>query len=303
MFEGDYHYGVAAFVNSLHAHGFRGTVWAGYRGQLPPWARPVISEGSTSRYQVANGLDIRFLPLTTESHLTNFKPDFMLNICENHCPSAEALFYFDPDIVIRCQWSYFEAWAKFGIALCEDINSPLSQTHPLRFQWNEIYSQHGHPLRFTSNQYINGGFQGIARPYKEFLNEWCLAQQIMSKEIGSLSQITAHIGGRAHPFSKTDQDALNVALAMTRQPLSIIGKEGMDIESGGFTMSHAIGHLKPWNTSFLSEALRGHPPSMACKSYFSYVQSPIGAYSASKLKRARLSLKLASALGRFYRGA
>jgi hypothetical protein len=37
LFDGDFHFGFAALVNSLARGGYKGTVWAGYRGALPPW--------------------------------------------------------------------------------------------------------------------------------------------------------------------------------------------------------------------------------------------------------------------------
>lgn len=36
LFDGDFHYGLAAMLNSLVQAGYKGTVWAGYRGALHP---------------------------------------------------------------------------------------------------------------------------------------------------------------------------------------------------------------------------------------------------------------------------
>src|SRR5579859_5393257 len=104
LFEGNYHFGLGALANSLYSNGFRGTIYCGYRGPLPPWITDGIKAAGFTEFTPADGLTLRFIPLTTNVHLTNYKPDFMLKIWQEHCPKVKGLFYFDPDITIKCRW-------------------------------------------------------------------------------------------------------------------------------------------------------------------------------------------------------
>jgi hypothetical protein len=81
QFEGDYHYGAAALINSLYKAGFRGELYAGYKGELPYWAskskESTILDDTNHTLQVAEGLQVNFIKIKSSSHLTNYKPDFM----------------------------------------------------------------------------------------------------------------------------------------------------------------------------------------------------------------------------------
>jgi hypothetical protein len=303
LFEGNYHYGLGALTNSLYHQGFRGVVWAGYRGQLPPWAQPLKNHDAYQEYAVGDGLSIRFIFLETDYHFTNYKPDLMLTLWKEFCQEAETIFYFDPDITIKCRWSYFEEWASYGIALCEDINSPILETHPLRLAWQKYYRPFGYGLQNITSRYVNGGFVGITKDRITFLKDWKEIQELMVAEIGSLAYANASKNSdtardRTFPFYKTDQDALNIAVMNTEHPLSLIGKEGMDFQYGGFTMSHALGSPKPWNKSIALMALKGKPPSLADNEYWKYTKSPINLYSKNMLLRKHLDLKIGKILGR-----
>src|ERR1700692_3483093 len=125
LFERHYHFGVAVFVNSLCKSGYNGTVYAGFRGPLPPWA-----EGSAKllpnghwELQVSPEVRIIFVPLKTSAHLTNYKPDFMLQVEALAAAESDALIYCDPDIVLNVAWGYIEVWISCGVAVCEDVNS------------------------------------------------------------------------------------------------------------------------------------------------------------------------------------
>lgn len=294
LFEGHFHYGLGALANSLHAAGFRGTLWAGYRGKLPPWAQG-------PRHEVTAGFDIRFLPLETDRHLTNYKPEFMLELWEKQAREAEALFYLDPDMVLKCGWDFFEEWVRGGVALCEDINSPVNPTHPLRAQWQRHFVPHGIALDSQRPEYVNGGFIGVPLAHRVFLEEWKRVQAIVADSTDGMKGM--NLGSRTFLFQKTDQDALNIAFLSTAAPVSVIGREGMDFARGGYTLSHATGSPKPWRKRMLLSALQGRGPRSADRAFWKHVEHPIRLYPAPRVRLARLDLALGAAVGRIIRRA
>ncbi len=311
LFEGDYHYGVGALANSLYTHGFRGTIYAGYRGALPPWVgkneklesrkQKLETEGYVE-FSPAEGLTIRFIPLATKIHFTNYKPDFMLEIWEKHCPQAEAMFYFDPDITIKCRWTFFEEWVQAGVAVCADVNPSMPANHPIRHAWKQFYTPHGIGFQRELAIYFNGGFLGLRRNCMGFLKCWQRLQELMAPEINGLQNV--NLRDRTFLFCKTDQDALNIATMTSESPISPMGQDGMDFQhgGGGYVMSHALGGKKPWNKQFVRTVIRrAAPPSRADKQFFQYVEFPIRLYPPGVLRLKRLWLLTASFLGRFMR--
>jgi hypothetical protein len=300
LFEGDFHLGVGALVNSLYAHGYRGTIYAGYRGSLPPWISAARDFDGFTEFTPADGLVLRFIPLTTTIHLTNYKPDFMLTLWEKQCPEADAIFYFDPDITIKCRWSFFEEWIRAGVGICEDVNPQLSSNHPIRFAWKRFLTEHGIRVKRELDAYYNGGFVGLARSHIEFLETWKQILGYLSSGSNYLSKLTMR--DRTLPFCVPDQDALNIAAMVCNEPLSPVGQDGMDFHQGGYIMTHSVGALKPWRKKMLvSTLLKAIPPSRADKGFIQYATHPIRLYSPAVFALKLLDLTCASAIGRYVR--
>jgi hypothetical protein len=298
LFEGDYHFGLAALVNSLVEHGFRGLIVAGYRGSLPPWTYQLKPVGNDGEYYVGSEIRMRFVHLDTPVHFTNFKPYFMRQLIREQ-PDCKYIWYFDPDIVIHCSWSFYFRWAKYGVALCEDVNGKMPANHPLRFRWMEVASSLGLGDSVPLSGYYNGGFIGLSVNYSGFLDLW--QEVIKFAESEGLDTRQFRMGGRVDPFYAADQDALNVAAMYSRYPLTTIGPEGMDFITGGFTMAHAIGSPKPWNKNMVVAALCGAPPSNSDKAFLAHLDSPIRPYSHFRLAAKRLGCSIGAFIGRFYR--
>ena len=163
----------------------------------------------------------------------------MLMLWEKHCPDADSFFYFDPDIVILCPWSFYEDWVRGGVALCADVNSSMPANHPIRHAWARYYAPHNFTFRREPDLYFNGGFFGLRKEHKEFLTCWQKLQDLMASAINGMQNV--NVGDRSFLFHKTDQDAMNIAAMACASPLSPMGQDGMDLQQGGggYVMSHA----------------------------------------------------------------
>jgi hypothetical protein len=298
LFEGDYHYGVAALVNSLYSRGFRGKIYAGYRGPLPDWVHQ-SGNGTKIVFAIRDDLEIRFIKVDTERHLTNHKPEFMRRLWRDESDITDSLLYFDPDITVRCRSSFFEEWLQDGVAVCQDVNGTMPNMHPVRNAWRRELHQLGIECRNNLDTYFNAGFVGLRRTHSDFLGLWCRILDHMESKGYKLSGFVTH--ERTEPFSCVDQDALNIA-CMAYSPLCPMGQDGMDFQwgGGGYVMNHAIGNAKPWRKKMLRTLLlKGVPPSRADKAFYNNVQGLIQPYSTPAFLVKRSIVRLSSALGRF----
>lgn len=315
VFEGHYHYGVAALSNSLYKEGFRGTIYVGYRGTLPDWImngkrEPIGKWNDAIILTPIKGIQIVFLKLTTHYSLTNYKPDFMLELWEGPAKDAEALFYFDPDIVVNDSWPCFEQWVHCGVAVCEDVNSPLQEFHPRRQSWRIYFKKYDFELKFVNQIYVNGGFVGLLKKDISFLSLWIKLQESMSDAIGGLKNsifsnqvhktTIAKMDGFQY-FDKSDQDALNATIEAYNGRISYLGKDGMGFELGNAMMFHALGSLKPWKTNHFSRFFNGRTPRKVDVAYWKSTSYPILAHSKWEIRKKQIVIKICKLIGRFYK--
>ncbi len=305
LFEKHFHHGLAGLSNSLYQNGFRGDIFVGYRGNLPEWSKNAklnteLEWPGATTLTVLDDLKLHFLPVETEYHLTNYKPDFMIRLFNGPAKNADSLSYFDPDIVIKCKWTFFEKWMSYGVALVHEIiATDMPTTHPIRKMWEEIIAKAGFKITHQLHAYINGGYCGVDKNHKEYLQVW---KKIMDVGIEhyNLAPDKFMPTDRTDPFFATDQDAMNMAAMCCNSPISEFGPEGMDFIHGGWTMSHAVGSPKPWKKKFIPSALKGYAPTLQDSAYWKYVDGPIQSFSAGYRKRKKLSILTASLISRIY---
>lgn len=299
LFEGNYHFGVAALANSLIASGYEGDLWVGYRGPLPGWITQAPAyDAASGLFQVAPTLRLRFVLLDTPLHFTYYKPTFIADLMAQD-PELETVAYIDPDIVLKCDWASFAGWfLDGGIALAEDVNFRFPARHPKRLLWRQHFAPHGFVEKRALERYFNAGFIGVPRSSLPFLELW---RKVCEVVVAYNGPKLIKVGGGAALFNSTDQDAMNFSLSACLDPLNTVGPEGMDFMPGGYYLSHAIGPYKPWHGGHIGRAMKGFPPSLPAKAYFQFANAPIKVFSDGELARRRLALRIAGAIGRLYR--
>lgn len=305
LFEGAYHYGVGSLVNSVYQHGFRGTIWAGYRGELPPWAEPLRSTNRGHAFDVGEGCTIQFVLLDTSTFFSNYKPHFLLEVWK-HTDEDTRLFYFDPDIVTKCRWSFFEEWVDSGVALCLDNAYPyMPASHPLRNGWRAFAEDLELDTRRSPNHYFNAGFIGVRREHRQLLVVWRDLMEALRESGINIESFKNYEGyndiDRSHPFYVADQDALNLAIMIEDVPLSIMGTEGMDFTGAGFTMSHAVDAPKPWDKNITAKLLTdGSLAGLSDREFLSYIDEPIELYPPLTQRLKWIDFYLSKIIGSFF---
>ena len=298
LFEGDFHFGVAVLINSIVRGGFRGLFWIGCRGDLPVWAAP-LKRRDDGLFEVGGAL-LAFETIQTGRHFGQFKSEFLARTIDNGI-AVRHLWYFDPDITVRCAWSFYEMWIQHGVCLCqEQIMGTMPARHPIRCEWMRMAHEAGwgEPLR-QQERYFNSGFIGLDVTHRAFLDRWIAAVRLANANGVAPDQFQK--GGRHQVFFTVDQDTLNISTMYADVPFSTIGPEGMGFIPGGFTMYHSVGKAKAWRKSFLKSALQGSPPTNGDKHFLECADGPIHPYSAGDLRSLRRHARWAAFLGRFYR--
>lgn len=282
MWEGDYHKGVGTLVNSLVRAGFKGKIWAGYRGPLPLWAEGGRWVDGHYLYRPAPDVDLIFVTLHTNMHFTQYKPTWCLQVLQELDIQAKGIFYFDPDVFILAPWNFFEEWLNYGLAVCEDSHLPLNGTHPLAHRWRAFAEQMGFRLQRPADSYLNGGLLGIRRDWLSFLEDWKVLLERIQRDFGTAGQLKT--GKRYDMFHAPDQDAFTISSWLSPYPISRVGIDGMGFARGEWLTLHATGP-KPWRRRVMLDVLKGGVLGFrTTRLYWELASGPIQTESAFRIQ-------------------
>ncbi len=292
LYEGHYHQGVAALLNSVLLSGFAGEIIVGYKGKLPDWTEH-LNKKVKDKYELGPYVTLEFIKISTEFHFGYYKPFFLKQLLENN-PNKENFYYFDPDIIVNCNWTFFTKWISHGVALCLDNCFPfISSKHPWRNDWLQL---DGANTSTSINFYVNSGFIGINRNHSILIDKWIELTEKYRLIGGDISQFEKE-GTRSF---KGDQDLLNASISVIKNlNYSIIGQEAMGFTEPAYIMYHCANSIKPWKRNFTFDAItKGIRPSNAEKKFFTLTKYPIKIYKAQIYLFKKIDILFATIISR-----
>jgi len=302
LFEKHYEYGVAALLNSLYQANYEGIVCIGYKGKLPFWVNQLQEmKGDRNLYYLSEKIAIRFDELKIDMHFGYYKPYYLKEMAQIY-PEAQGWYYFDPDIIVLAQWSFYENWIQSGVALCQDSNFTLLYwNHPWRNQWRKDFEAFNKGTDKTLNYYINSGFIGVSKLHFELIERW-----VEVNELYKSLKYPVHFFDQRNTLSayKGDQDVLNATMTMSPDlSFSILGKEGMAFDFPHTIMAHAVdgAGVKPWKRNYIRTALLGKRVSFADECFLNFCSTPIRLYMQAELNRKRKLLKISKFINRIWK--
>ena len=292
--EGSYFKGAAALANSLVRNGFAGHIVIGYRGGLPVWDGPVRPRAGAAQ-TIAPGVDIRFLPVEGEWHLSNLKPHFLRRVVAEWPQGFASLWYFDVDIVLKTHWDAFARWSEAGLVLVLDMAETfMPPNHAFRREWRNLAERAGLGHRDVTG-YVNGGCVGLGAGQVGFLQAWETLLDTYAADGADMRRMVNRTG--KPEYAKMDQDLLNAAVMATDTPFCVLGVEAMDAFPSASVMSHAMVFAKPWVRNYIRDAIIGYQPDPAHKAYWFYADGPIRAFTPAEWRRKMLALRVTRLLG------
>ncbi len=297
LYQGDYHLGAAALINSALRHGFDGRIALYHDSEkLPAWTSHLTADGP-DKFRIGL-VEIAFHRIVAPRHFGYHKPFVMREALRNY-PDRGSIIYADPDVLFLAPWSFFESWILQGVAFCLDSQFPqLPAEHPWRATWRQLVKDAtGLACRPVSN-YPNSGFVALTRDQLPFLELWMALTEQFEKGGGDTKGFCLE---ERHRAIVGDQDLMAAALMAWTGPTSILGPEGMGFTEYFYALSHDINRPKAWRRDFAREAVQGIKPSQGSAFFLEYADQPIPALSPRELNAKKLSFKVARTISRFWK--
>jgi hypothetical protein len=297
LYQGHYHIGAGALINSAIRHGFNGRIALYHENdRLAEWTRDLTADGP-DRFRIGD-LQISFHRVSPPRHLGYHKPFAMRQALADH-PDCDAIVYADPDVLFLAPWSFFDDWIKRGVAYCLDGHFPyLPAEHPWRANWKELIGTATGLASQPIPYYPNSGFIALPREQAGFLDLWAALTEQFEKNGGDTKRFRQD--ERYHAITG-DQDLMAAALMAWTGPVSILGPEAMGFTEYYFILCHDIGPRKTWQRNFVAEAVDGYKPSRPSALFLEYADHPLPVLSPSELASRRRSFNFARIIGRFWK--